>query len=95
MDALHAYGWPGNVRELENVVERALILTRGSILRLDESFRVGSDRVVISGTSDPRRLDSVEHDHILQVLIACGWRINGPGNAADQLGLHPTHSGSR
>jgi formate hydrogenlyase transcriptional activator len=89
MDALQTYQWPGNVRELENVVERALILTRGSTLHLDDSFRVAKATTAISGADDPRRLDSVERAHILEVLAACRWRINGPGNAAEQLGLHP------
>jgi transcriptional regulator with GAF, ATPase, and Fis domain len=34
-------------------------------------------------------LNSVERTHIEQVLQACGWRINGLGNAAERLGLHP------
>jgi formate hydrogenlyase transcriptional activator len=88
MDALRAYPWPGNVRELENVLERALILTRGSTLHLDDSFRVADARTA-AGDGGPQRLDRVERAHILQVLAACRWRINGPGNAAEQLGLHP------
>jgi transcriptional regulator with GAF, ATPase, and Fis domain len=36
-----------------------------------------------------RRLDDVERDHIRGVLERCGWRVNGAGNAADVLGLHP------
>jgi formate hydrogenlyase transcriptional activator len=38
MYALSSYAWPGNVRELENVIERALILSTGPTLRLDEPF---------------------------------------------------------
>ena len=44
MDALQAYPWPGNVRELENVIERALILSRGPMLELDESFSRAAPR---------------------------------------------------
>jgi transcriptional regulator with GAF, ATPase, and Fis domain len=36
-----------------------------------------------------RRLDAVERDHIHGVLERCGWRVNGAGNAAEVLGLHP------
>jgi formate hydrogenlyase transcriptional activator len=89
MDALQAYPWPGNVRELENVVERALILTSGSTLHLDDSFRVADPRTAAARDGGAQRLDRVERAHILQVLAACRWRINGPGNAAEQLGLHP------
>ena len=42
MDRLATYPWPGNVRELENVVERALILSPGSTLQLDEAFAGGT-----------------------------------------------------
>ena len=41
------------------------------------------------GGDDPERLDGVERAHILKVLAACRWRINGAGNAAERLGLHP------
>ena len=89
MDALRAYAWPGNVRELENVVERALILAPGSTLRLDESFRVTETKAVTPGDDGQQRLDRVERAHILEVLAACRWRVNGAGNAAERLGLHP------
>ena len=89
MDALRAYAWPGNVRELENVVERALILATGSTLRLDESFRVTEAKAAAPDGGSPQRLDGVERAHILEVLAACRFRINGAGNAAKRLGLHP------
>jgi transcriptional regulator with GAF, ATPase, and Fis domain len=89
MDALEAYAWPGNVRELEHVVERALILAPGSTLRLDESFRVTEAKAATPGGDSSQRLDRVERAHLLEVLAASRWRINGAGNAAERLGLHP------
>jgi transcriptional regulator with GAF, ATPase, and Fis domain len=86
MDALTAYAWPGNVRELENVVERAMIRSSGDTLVLDEGFGPVAAREY--GT--PTALESVERRHIEDVLRRCGWRINGPNNAADQLNLHPS-----
>jgi DNA-binding NtrC family response regulator len=94
MDALQKYPWPGNVRELENVIERALILSRGPALELDESFGGGPGR-----GGQPRhssdRFDTVAADHIVHVLEGCGWKIDGAGNAAEVLGMHPNTLRSR
>jgi transcriptional regulator with GAF, ATPase, and Fis domain len=86
MTALHDHDWPGNVRELRNVVERALIRSSGDTLQLDDTF-AGESRgptVHASGT-----LDEVQRAHIERMLERCGWRINGVGNAAERLGVHP------
>ena len=90
MDALQRYAWPGNVRELENVVERAMISSSGDTLHLDEPSPVslaGITRSSRAAASD--NLDSVQCAHIEAVLEKCGWRINGTGNAAERLGVHP------
>jgi transcriptional regulator with GAF, ATPase, and Fis domain len=87
MDALRSYSWPGNVRELKNVIERAVILSPGDELRLDPgSLGPVRERPDV-GRDD--RLDSVQRLHILRVLEDCNWRINGPDNAAERLGVHP------
>jgi len=88
MDALVSYAWPGNVRELENVIERALILSRGSVLQMEKPLAV---------TTRPAayRLDEIDREHILRVLERCAWRINGKGNAATVLGLEPSTLRSR
>jgi transcriptional regulator with GAF, ATPase, and Fis domain len=84
MEALVRYDWPGNVRELENVIERALIRTTGDALRLDYPLRPAAPV-----TSSEQTLDAVQRQHIEKVLRECGGRINGAGNAAVRLGLHP------
>jgi DNA-binding NtrC family response regulator len=90
MQSLSAYDWPGNVRELENVVERALILSTGSTLHVEELTAGASPAAAQAGSPfSLRRLDDVERDHVRGVLERCGWRVNGAGNAADVLGLHP------
>jgi len=96
MDRLVAYDWPGNVRELRNVLERAVILSRGPVLYLEELF-AGSEGPV-SSPAEPagsRTLDDVERDYILRVLELCQWRIRGPGNAAERLGLNASTLYSR
>ena len=93
MEALMAYAWPGNVRELENVIERALILSTGSTLRLDETLGAA----VRGATAQPalERLDDVERAHICRVLEGTSWKIDGKGHAAEKLGLHPNTLRSR
>src|SRR6185503_16975134 len=78
--------WPGNVRELENVVERALIRSHNGTLQLDDTFsvRVRQQAPVARGT-----LDEVQRFYIESTLQQCNWRINGVGNAAERLGIHP------
>jgi len=86
MHALQNHNWPGNVRELDNVVERAMIGSSGSVLQLDDSFGLSKRSVPqVDGSS----LDAVQRAHIESVLVACGWRINGKDNAAERLGIHP------
>jgi transcriptional regulator with GAF, ATPase, and Fis domain len=87
MDDLQQHAWPGNVRELENVVERAMIASSGDTLHLDDPIPFLKRGAVRTG--GPDSLDSVQRAHIEAVLERCGWRINGAGNAAEQLRIHP------
>ena len=83
--SLEQRSWPGNIRELENVVERAMIHSTGSTLVLD-------DVQGLEVAAPPRgaaTLEEVERHYVEDVLRRCRWRINGRGNAADTLGLHP------
>jgi transcriptional regulator with GAF, ATPase, and Fis domain len=91
MQALTAYDWPGNVRELENVVERALVLSHGSTLQLEDPGGGGAwpAAAAPAARAPLLALDDVEREHIRSVLERCGWRVNGAGNAAEMLGLHP------
>ena len=100
MDTLTAYNWPGNVRELENVIERALILSRGPVFVVGEALgRMAGEPVTTaasgsnSASADDKALPTLaetERAHILRVCEACGWQIKGPGAAADRLGLNPS-----
>jgi formate hydrogenlyase transcriptional activator len=88
MATLQGYDWPGNIRELENTVERAMIRSTGHCLELDGG-PLGRLRRA-PAAADDGSLDAVERRHIGDVLRQCDWRINGAGNAADKLGLHPS-----
>ncbi|HVM98313.1 MAG TPA: sigma-54-dependent Fis family transcriptional regulator, partial [Candidatus Acidoferrales bacterium] len=98
MDRLVAYDWPGNIRELRNVIERALILSTGAELQLDESLDTAHAPQSPS-TSPPSRaqgtLEDVERAYILETLEACSWQIRGANQAAERLGLHPSTLYSR
>ena len=105
LDELQRHDWPGNVRELRNVIERALIIADGPLLKptVDEdgpgvtfmhSGGVSRARRV-PGSDDPQRLDELQSDHIRAVLESCGWRIRGEAGAARRLGLKPTTLESR
>jgi transcriptional regulator with GAF, ATPase, and Fis domain len=83
--ALQQHAWPGNVRELENVIERAMIHSTTGTLTLDD----GTNLSVWRGSRDNETLEEAERRHIEHALRRCRWRINGKGNAADVLGLHP------
>ena len=89
LDALIAYSWPGNVRELANILERSVIVSRGTTLELGE-WLTASDE----GAGEPDDLDRTLHQvtrqRILEALEETGWRVSGPRGAARLLGLKPT-----
>jgi transcriptional regulator with GAF, ATPase, and Fis domain len=83
IETLKNYGWPGNVRELRNVIERAMIITTGPVLRIEipTSFEAKNGR--------PGTLEEIESRHIIDVLNSTGWRVSGKAGAAEILGLNP------
>jgi formate hydrogenlyase transcriptional activator len=87
MEALIHYRWPGNIRELENVIERAVILSPGPVLRL--SPRDLKSRITPGQTTDRHQtLEEVERNYILKTLKETRWVLSGPGGAAARLGLN-------
>ena len=82
--SLQSYDWPGNVRELRNVIERAIILSRDNVLRVDLSTYTED------ATSSNLTLPELEKRHIEDALKKTGWRISGKRGAAEVLGLKPT-----
>ena len=92
MRMLESYDWPGNVRELENVIQRAIILSTGTTLSLNEIPLLGLES---SSIGDSTTLLEVERQHVKRVLHARHWRIEGVGGAAQVLGLRPSTLRSR
>jgi DNA-binding NtrC family response regulator len=103
LDRAMAYSWPGNVRELENAVERAAILSRGSLLDALESFGMGAPSPRAESAEQPPArapaftgtLEDVERSHIQRVLQRVHWVIEGEQGAAVALGLNPSTLRSR
>ena len=88
LERLAAYDWPGNVRELENVIERAVVASSDTTLRLLEPLV--PDPLDAVATAPTSMLVDVERAHILRVLNYKGWRIEGTRGAAATLGLKPS-----
>jgi formate hydrogenlyase transcriptional activator len=87
VEALIRYRWPGNIRELENVIERAVILSPGPVLRL--SPRDLKSRITPGQNTDRHQtLEEVERNHILKTLKETSWVLSGPSGAAARLGLN-------
>jgi formate hydrogenlyase transcriptional activator len=87
MEALRRYPWPGNIRELENVIERAVVLSSGPVLRI--SHHDLSTRIVFQRDADRlQTLEEVERNHILTTLKETRWILSGSSGAAARLGLN-------
>ncbi|WP_300674636.1 sigma-54 dependent transcriptional regulator [Desulfoluna sp.] len=96
---LMAYDWPGNIRELQNVIERALILSRGRGLSFENLMwnpdRTPENRLVSPPRADFSSMDEVVKGHIQEALKRSGCKIEGPGGAAELLAMHPSTLRSR
>jgi formate hydrogenlyase transcriptional activator len=104
MARLVGYPWPGNVRELQNVIERAVVLSGGPILRLDtdlvpvnasedslETAEIPAKEAQLAASSPAKlpTLEEVERCHIQAALQQADGVVDGPKGAAKILDLHP------
>ena len=94
------YDWPGNVCELKNVIERAVILSKGDTPRLDLSLpRHGGRGRQTESVTAPARTEGVlteqemtafQKENVLTALKKTRWKVSGKGGAAELLGVRPT-----
>jgi transcriptional regulator with GAF, ATPase, and Fis domain len=97
-DEILAYDWPGNVREMKNVIERAVILSKGDVLRLDLSLPRSAehsvDPTVRADTGNEiltdKQLQALQKKNLIAALKQADWRVSGQGGAAEILGVRPT-----
>jgi formate hydrogenlyase transcriptional activator len=96
MDALTQYDWPGNIRELQNLIERAVILTKGSTLdvpvaalngRRSTSLAVTTSGATRNASPAEETLQEADRRHIIAALERTNWVLAGPNGAAAQLGI--------
>ncbi|HYW81474.1 MAG TPA: sigma 54-interacting transcriptional regulator [Thermoguttaceae bacterium] len=102
---LQRYDWPGNVRELQNVIERAAITARSGVLQFDlpeseSGFSGDFIPAIDPRTPGPEIVTDAEmqrrqRDNIVAALQQTGWKVYGPGGAAELLRLKPTTLASR
>jgi formate hydrogenlyase transcriptional activator len=83
MSVLAGYSWPGNIRELQNLIERAVILSNGPVLRVP----LGDLSSAPVADGDPQTLEDAERRTILQALRATNWVVAGQRGAAAMLGI--------
>ncbi len=97
-ETLRQYDWPGNVRELKNVIERAVILSPGNVLRLDVSMpevdlHLGERSTSAqAGTTilSEKEMRDFQKKNLVIALKKTNWRVSGPDGAAVLLGVKPT-----
>ena len=82
LKALTSYDWPGNVRELEHLIERAIIVSQGPVLTIDELEQPAPDN---GHGNAPRTLADAERAHIIEALSRTNWILAGTQGAAARL----------
>jgi formate hydrogenlyase transcriptional activator len=87
IEALKAHDWPGNIRELQNCIERAVLFSPGSVLRLPLGLR---QTMAQPSEGAARTLADADREHILETLNQTNWLIGGQDGAANRLGLPRT-----
>ena len=95
LDALTRYDWPGNIRELQNLIERSVILTNGSVLKVAMPELMGKAAASVPHGRAPDLSQTAERESILRALKETNGLVGGPNGAAARLGLKRTTLQSR
>jgi PAS domain S-box-containing protein len=100
VSTINGYDWPGNIRELKSVIERAVILSQGNVLRLDQALpNVAGQSVGVQdaetgqgehGILTDKDMKALQKKNLLAALKQSNWRVSGKGGAAELLGVRPT-----
>jgi DNA-binding NtrC family response regulator len=105
VNQLQAYHWPGNIRELQNVIERAAIVSQGTVLQFD--LPAPTAAAAVSRSTDRAEdeltpavktyvdLKDLERNMIIEALKAANGKVTGKGGAAERLGANPSTLTSR
>ncbi|MCB0548258.1 MAG: sigma 54-interacting transcriptional regulator [Phaeodactylibacter sp.] len=87
INKLMEYDFPGNIRELENIIERAVILSTGRTLNLEDSLPEG--RKSPNGNDGFfKSFEEMQRDYIISALERTNWRVTGPRGAARLLKIN-------
>jgi PAS domain S-box-containing protein len=96
LELLQSYLWPGNIRELQNVVERAVIVSEGDVLSVDESWLSTESGTAEPATETLSKLPPGREKKIIEAALAeTQGRVSGPSGAARKLGIPSTTLESR
>jgi transcriptional regulator with GAF, ATPase, and Fis domain len=96
LELLRSYFWPGNIRELQNVIERAIIVSEGDVLWIDESWLSTEPGTAEPATGTVSKLPRDREKEIIEAaLAATQGRVSGPSGAARKLGIPSTTLESR
>jgi DNA-binding NtrC family response regulator len=94
-EAVVNFHWPGNVRELENLMERSVLLATGQTIDIIALPDPPGTVTEETGEVRIKTMEENERDHILLALQKCGWKVYGPGGAAELLNVNSSTLTSR
>jgi formate hydrogenlyase transcriptional activator len=86
------YNWPGNIRELENIIERGVIVSKGSTFKTPE---LGAGKTAPGSRSSGHTLEENERNHILWALEQTNWKVRGAGGTAEFLNINESTLSTR
>jgi len=96
LEKLILYDWPGNIRELENLIERSILLTSGSVITdLSIPDPQKKQSVLFNNLETTKTIEENERDHIIATLKKCNGKISGEGGAAELLDINVSTLNSR